>query len=91
VIALFGLIILSDVLAILAGFDQVNLIERMAAGELVLDAEVDANDQSYAHAANVQLAAYLLTAIGFLFWFHRAYNTLPALGGTRRLSSGCPP
>jgi hypothetical protein len=46
----------------------------------LVQAQAVASDSRQALLASLQLAAYLVTAVAFLVWFHRAYANLPALG-----------
>jgi hypothetical protein len=63
---------------------QLNQLEAQAMGQQVL---VDGTPSS--DFASVGLSAFILTTIVFLFFFHRAYSNLAALGPTeQRWSTG---
>jgi hypothetical protein len=82
VVGLLAAGILVDLVAV--GSDALELapLERIASGELVTDAEADANDLRQAVIGIVQGVVFVLTAAFFIAWFHRAYSNLPALGAT---------
>jgi hypothetical protein len=77
-LAVFTLVTLA---AVVSDWLEVNLLTRLLHDPAsVLDAEANAVDSRQALLALLQAGAYLLTAVGFLVWFHRAYTNLPALG-----------
>lgn len=69
-----------DLVAIAAGFSQRTLLLRAVTGEGYTQAEADANDSRYSAIARLQLVAFVLTGIVWLFWLYRAYSTLTVLG-----------
>ena len=62
---------------------QLGLIERIHRGEGVSQQAITANDVREAGVGVATLVVYLITAIGFLMWFHRVHRNLPALGAEK--------
>jgi hypothetical protein len=71
-----------------SGWSEIGLLERILDGETVSASEADANDNRVAALAALQLLAYIVTAILFIRWFHRAYRNLDALAAPRRHGIG---
>jgi Domain of unknown function (DUF4328) len=67
------------VVSFVADLQQWKLVQRIAAGEATID-QVDLNESVQTAVSFAQLAAFLLAAIFFLRWFHRAYANLAPLG-----------
>jgi len=84
VIYLLGAGIALDLVAMVLGFTEAALLSRMTLGETVTEAEVTANDERQRLMGILQLLSYVLTAVFFLVWIHRAYRSLPSLGVRRR-------
>jgi hypothetical protein len=77
-LALFMLVTLA---AVASDLVELNLLNRLLHDPTsVLEAEVSASDSRQALLTLLQAGAYLVTGVGFLVWFHRAYANLPALG-----------
>ena len=67
--------------AVVSDWLELSLLTRLLHDpDSVLDAEASASDSRQALLALLQAGAYLLTGLGFVVWFHRAYTNLPALG-----------
>ena len=88
VIALLGLTGLVDVIAVVAGVEQLDLLERFASGAFVSDAEIDASDRFYGRVGLVQSGLVIAAAVAFIMWFHRSYRNVPAMGGRCQYGSG---
>jgi Domain of unknown function (DUF4328) len=77
-LAVFALV---TVAAMLSDWLEVSLLTRILHDPAsVREAEATASDDRQALLGVVQLGAFLLTAVGFLVWFRRAYTNLPGLG-----------
>jgi hypothetical protein len=77
--------------AVAAGSDfaQIRLLERAKAGEEVTEAEAEANDDRQIAIGLVQMGLFVITAIAFIVWMHRAYRNLHAFRVEgRQYSSG---
>ena len=86
---LLALGILTDAASVFAGYEQVRVLERLAAGEDVPPDEIAASDERYGWSGTLQMATYLLAVILWLVWFHRAYANSPKLAATdRRFGTG---
>ena len=65
------------------------MLSRIEAGELVSDADIDANDARQTAVGIAQFALLVVAAFIFIRWFHRAYRNLIALGaGELRFTPG---
>jgi heme/copper-type cytochrome/quinol oxidase subunit 2 len=71
--------ILVAVVSLVADFQQWSLTKRIAAHDATLH-DITVNDRIQAALGLAQLVTFLLAAILFLRWFHRAYANLRALG-----------
>ncbi len=67
---------------LLSGAAQLALLARAASGGIDM-AEASANDARHGAIGVAQTAAYVLCAIAWLRWFHRAYGNLTLLGSGR--------
>jgi hypothetical protein len=72
--------ILLDGVSMVSEFMQINLLSDAARGLTITTEVAESNDSRVALIALVKFLNYLVTAIGFLMWFHRAHRNLPALG-----------
>lgn len=77
---LLGLSALGDLIAIVPGLIQYQLLERMAAGNQPPQDELDFNDSLYGLVGVGQLLVSIGTATAFLLWIYRAYKNLTLLG-----------
>ncbi len=59
---------------------EIELLERIIAGDIVTDAEIDANDLRVFGTAVVAIALILTQILIFFIWIYRARANLPALG-----------
>ena len=70
----------ADALGIVSGFLQRSLLLRIASGERLLPGVAEANDARHQAIAQVQLLAFIVTAIFWLVWLSRAYSNLGGVG-----------
>ena len=75
-----ALALLVDLVAIGSDLLEWRLLGRLEAGELVPDSELLANDDRQAAMGLLQLGVFVVAAVFFLRWFHRAYSNLEPLG-----------
>jgi hypothetical protein len=71
--------ILVGFVSLVADFQQWGLTKRIASQDATLD-QVQMNDSIQTTVGFAQLAAFVLAAVFFLRWFHRAYANLRPLG-----------
>jgi hypothetical protein len=87
--AVFGLLLVLDVVAVGSSMLEVDLLDQLAAGENVSDAKLDANDTRQAMIGLGQSALGLACAITFISWLHRAYSNMEAISPPyRRFDTG---
>jgi Domain of unknown function (DUF4328) len=72
--------VLLAALAILAGFFQLSLLQRIAGGEAVSEGETGMSDTIYGGIGLLQMLALVATGILWLMWLHRAYGNLFLVG-----------
>ena len=60
-------------------FQEINLLERVLEGEQISDAEAISNDERIMFVSSLWLGAYIITAVIFFFWIHRACSNLDYL------------
>ena len=80
VIAFLVVGIVADSVAIVSELMERSILADVEAGALISQEEADSNDRRQLVIGAVQGSVFVLTAIVFLFWFHRAYRNLTALG-----------
>jgi hypothetical protein len=68
---------LAGVFALLA---QIDLLSRALGGQSITAMEATANDSRLQTIGALQVVVWLITAVLFLRWMHRAHRNLPALG-----------
>lgn len=83
--ALLGLTIPVELWVIVTDLGYLDVVNQILDGQLVTQSEIDDADDAVTASSIVQVAAIIGTAVGFLFWFARAYYNLPrlSLGGLR--------
>jgi hypothetical protein len=81
-------VIALDVASVISGWLEIGLMERILDGESITKSEVDSNDARQGVLAIGQFVLYLVTAVVFIRWFHRAYVNLGPLGARRRHGDG---
>jgi hypothetical protein len=80
VLALLALGALADAVAVYTGFAQRSLILRVLEGAEVTAEEADANDRLYGTVGWVQSGIFLITAVAWFLWIHRASSNQRPLG-----------
>ncbi|HEV2914573.1 MAG TPA: DUF4328 domain-containing protein [Pyrinomonadaceae bacterium] len=76
--------IVLNIIMLILGLLQINLLSEMAGGAVVPEDDISANDMRVGLASLLLLGLRLVTAVVFLLWIHRAYRNLPALGNPRQ-------
>ena len=80
VIILLGLGAVVNALSLVVEALHVDILQQLDRGVNVDPDKVSASDTRVGASTLAQIALYLLTIAGFVFWFHRAYANLPRLG-----------
>ncbi len=81
-VVMLSLGILANIGLFASSLAQYHLLEGAQHGRLVTAEAAEVNDNRQRTLAVCELAVYVLTAIAFLCWVHRAHRNLPALGMT---------
>jgi hypothetical protein len=79
---------LVDTIAVITGLASYRLADRAASGSATFD-QFNAAQVRHDLVILIQMTVYLVTAVVFIRWFHRAYANLPAIG-IDGLSHGVP-
>jgi hypothetical protein len=77
--AVLGLLLAVDMAAVISGYFEVQLFDRLIVGENVPDAQLEANDTRVGMIGLGQGALWVACAIAFISWMHRAYENIQAL------------
>jgi hypothetical protein len=86
---IFILIVAASIAALVSDLLEINLLDRVIAGEDVTDAEATANDNRQGLVGLLQFVALVAGAIVFIRWLTAAYrNTDVVSPGTRRYGHG---
>ena len=83
VMALVGVGMLLDLAAIAVEGSQASLLSGIATGQTVSAADAEANDARVQLVAILALLVFLVTAVAFLLWIHRAHKNLESLGASQ--------
>jgi len=87
--AVLGLLLVLDAVAVGSSLLEVRLLDRIGAGENVSDAQLDANDTRQGMIGLAQTALYLACMITFISWLHLAYKNMEAISPPfRRFGTG---
>jgi hypothetical protein len=78
---MLGAIMLVDLAAVWFGVLDLDLLQRWEDGVAVTDDELAFSDSRLVAIGAAQLVAYLMCAVVFIFWFHRAYRNVEAVAG----------
>ena len=70
---------LVDTIAVITGLAAYGLADRAASGSATFD-QFNAAQVRHDLVILIQMTVYLVTAVLFIRWFHRAYANLPAVG-----------
>lgn len=77
---LLVLVVVLDIVALVSDYMEIQLINRVLSGETVTMAEATANDSRQAAIGGIYFILFVITAILFCMWIHRAHRNLPSLG-----------
>jgi hypothetical protein len=89
VVALLAAVVVVDLVAVGSSVAELNLLDRVEAGELVGDSELEDNDARQGAIGLVQVAFLIATAVFFIRWLRLAYrNTDVVAPGVRRYGHG---
>jgi hypothetical protein len=80
VATLLAIALAVDLVALMAGVAERELLGRIATGAFVTQSEALANDSRVATIGIAQMSVLLLTAVAFLSWFRRSYLNIQAFG-----------
>lgn len=80
VIALLAVATAIDAGAIVSDLLEIDLLDRIASGDPVTEAETVASDRRQGLFGLAQTGALIAAGIAFIVWLHRAYSNLPTLG-----------
>ena len=87
--AVFGLLLALDAVAVGSSLLEVQLLDRLAAGENVTDAQLDANDTRQMMIGLAQFGLFVACVVTFIRWLHRAYRNIDAISPSyRRFDTG---
>jgi Domain of unknown function (DUF4328) len=87
--AVFGLLLVLDVVAVGSSLLEVRLLDRLAAGETVPDSRLEANDTRQMMIGMAQFALFVACIVTFIRWLHRAYANVDAISPPyRRYDTG---
>jgi len=82
VAGIFIIFLILDIIAVVSGYAQAELLNRAISGETITWIEAMSNDTRQALIGFAQIALFFASAIVFLIWIHRAHRNLPSLGAT---------
>ncbi|MDF1698106.1 MAG: DUF4328 domain-containing protein [Saprospiraceae bacterium] len=79
-ILVFSILAALTAIGVISGYFELQLLERMKAGEYVTDEEINVNDLRQGVIGIIQTILYIGSIIVFLNWFRRAYANLHRSG-----------
>jgi len=79
---IFIALMILNIIAVLSGYAQAELLNRAISGGIVTESEAMSNDTREALIGFAQFALYVAAGVAFLMWIHRAHRNLPSLGAT---------
>jgi hypothetical protein len=89
VYVVFGALIVLDLLAVGSSVLELDLLDRVEAGEAVADAELENNDNRQAAVGMLQFALLVACAVVFIRWLRAAYRNVDVvIPGLRRYGHG---
>jgi hypothetical protein len=80
VVGLLAFWIVLGLISLLSSFMQLQLLNRVEAGEEISTEEANANDTREAVIGIAQIGLYVATVVVYLMWLHRARKNLEPLG-----------
>jgi hypothetical protein len=78
----------TTIAGVVSGLMERSLLDDVQQGQFITPTQADDNDRRQLLVAVVDGTVFIATGVFFLFWFHRVYRNLPALGGDRRYGTG---
>lgn len=84
----FGALILASVAAIGLDGAEIELMDRVAAGQVVTTTELEANERRQAAVGILLIGLWIASAVVFIRWFSAAYRNLGAFGLAPRFKTG---
>ena len=82
------LVAVVDVAQIVTDYLDYDLVGRIMGGDVVSYSTVSSVTDMRTIADTASVVSYLVAAIFFILWIHRAYRNLDAIGGLRRWGAG---
>jgi len=79
-VIVFGLICIINIIAVISGYLEYELLEKIRIGENISEDEANLNDLRQVIIGIFQTVGYLSSIVVFLMWFKRAYANLHRLG-----------
>lgn len=79
---LLAAVVVLDIIAVISDYAEIQLINRVISGEIVTAVEATANDNRQVTIGGIYFILFILTAILFCMWIHRAHRNLSSLGNT---------
>jgi hypothetical protein len=79
-ILVFGLICAINIVAVISGYFEYELLESIRMGVYINEDEAKLNDLRQAFIGILQSIIYFISIVVFLLWFRRAYENLHILG-----------
>ncbi|MBN1191219.1 MAG: DUF4328 domain-containing protein [Dehalococcoidales bacterium] len=73
---IFIILAILDIVAVISGYAQADLLHRAINGGIITQSEATANDTRQAAIGFSQMALFIITGIVFLIWINRAYKNL---------------
>jgi hypothetical protein len=80
VLILLAVIVVLDIVAIVSGYMEIQVIGRLISGEPTTMAEVNASDSRQAIINNIYVVLFYFSIIVFCIWIYRVHRNLPSLG-----------
>jgi hypothetical protein len=82
VFGIFVALAILNIIAVVSGYTQAELLNRAISGGIITTSEATANDSRQALIGFAQFALYIASGIVFFIWIHRAHRNLPSLYAT---------
>ena len=75
-LTLIRIVLIAEILSLVSGYFQYDLLETVAAGELISEEAATANDLREQIIAIIYLIVFIISGVTFIQWFRRAYYNL---------------
>ena len=79
VFGIFIVLMILDIIAVLSGYAQAELINRAISGGIITESEAISNDTREALIGFAQFVLLVAAGVVFLIWIHRVHRNLPSL------------